>query len=222
MEGRRIIAVGAEAILYLEDWLGLTVLVKERVPKGYRRAELDNYIRKLRTINEARAMIRARKLGIPVPRIYDVDLVNMRIRMEYLRGTPLVKLITTGEVQPQVLNYLYTMGKYLGLLHGDGLVHGDPTPANALIVGDELYLIDFGLAEFLGRRPRNNDVRALYKLAIDLNVMLRSLEALRKDLSQRLFNEFFQGYSETLGAELASRAYQFMTRIRRMVRYAVR
>ncbi len=34
------IAIGAEAVLYLEDWLGLTVLVKERVPKGYRRPSL--------------------------------------------------------------------------------------------------------------------------------------------------------------------------------------
>ncbi|WP_243676103.1 hypothetical protein [Vulcanisaeta distributa] len=60
--------------------------------RGFQRAiggiEFDNYIRRSRTINEARAMLRARELGIPVPRIYDVDLVSMRIRMEYLNGIP--------------------------------------------------------------------------------------------------------------------------------------
>jgi Kae1-associated kinase Bud32 len=219
---REVIAIGAEAILYLENWLGLTVLVKERVPKGYRRVELDYYIRKLRTASEARAMIRASMLGIPVPRVYDVDLVNMRIRMEYLRGTPLVKFLISGSVNAQVLSYLHTMGKYLGLLHSDGIIHGDPTPANILVVNDKLYLIDFGLSEFLGRRPRANDVRALYKLAVDLNVTLRSLEALRKDQSKELFNEFFQGYSEALSNDIAVRVRQFVDRIRKMVRYAVR
>ncbi|MFP3296785.1 MAG: KEOPS complex kinase/ATPase Bud32 [Vulcanisaeta sp.] len=219
---REVIAIGAEAILYLENWLGLTVLVKERAPKEYRRAELDYYIRKLRTASEARAMIRASMLGIPVPRVYDVDLVNMRIRMEYLRGTPLVKFLIPDNVNAQVLSYLHTMGKYLGLLHSDGIIHGDPTPANILVVNDKLYLIDFGLSEFLGRRPRANDVRALYKLAVDLNVALRSLEALRKDQSKELFNEFFQGYSEALSNDIAVRVRQFVDRIRKMVRYAVR
>jgi TP53 regulating kinase-like protein len=161
-------------------------------------------------------------LGIPVPRVYDVDLVNMRIRMEYLRGTPLVKFLISGSVNAQVLSYLHTMGKYLGLLHSDGIIHGDPTPANILVVNDKLYLIDFGLSEFLGRRPRANDVRALYKLAVDLNVTLRSLEALRKDQSKELFNEFFQGYSEALSNDIAVRVRQFVDRIRKMVRYAVR
>ena len=219
---REVIAIGAEAILYLENWLGLTVLVKERAPKEYRRAELDYYIRKLRTASEARAMIRASMLGIPVPRVYDADLVNMRIRMEYLRGTPLVKFLIPDNVNAQVLSYLHTMGKYLGLLHSDGIIHGDPTPANMLVVNDKLYLIDFGLSEFLGRRPRANDVRALYKLAVDLNVALRSLEALRKDQSKELFNEFFQGYSEALSNDIAVRVRQFVDRIRKMVRYAVR
>jgi TP53 regulating kinase-like protein len=221
MMERRVIAIGAEAVLYLENWLGITVLVKERVPKGYRRVEFDNYLRKLRTINEARAMIRAAELGIPVPRVFDVDLVNMRIRMEYLRGVSLVKLLMAGATN-DVLNYLRIMGGYLGLLHGDGVMHGDPTPANALVVDSKLYMIDFGLSEFLGRRPSPEDSRALYKMGIDLNVMLRSLEALRKDESQELFRAFYDGYVETLGTELASRVRNYMVRIRRMVRYAIR
>jgi len=55
-----------------------------------------------------------------------------------------------------------------------------------------------------------------------LNVTLRSLEALRKDQSKELFNEFFQGYSEALSNDIAVRVRQFVDRIRKMVRYAVR
>lgn len=220
---RKVIAVGAEAVLYLEDWLGLTVLVKERVPKGYRRVEFDNYIRRLRTINEARAMIKARELGIPVPRVYDVDVINTRIRMEYLSGVPLVKLIMgNAALDNEVINYVRIMGNYVGTLHRSGIVHGDPTPANALIVGDRLYLIDFGLSEILGRAPTVQDIRTLYRLALDLNVTLRSFEALRKDQSKSLFTEFLSGYRSAVGPELASRAESLVNRIRRMVRYAVR
>lgn len=147
-------------------------------------------------------------MGIPVPRIYDVDLVSMRIRMEYLNGMPLVKLLMGNEVNDAVINYVRTMGNYLGVLHRSGIVHGDPTPANALIVNGELYLIDFGLSEILGRAPNAQDIRMLYKLALDLNVTLRSFEALRKDQSQLLFTEFLNGYREAMGHELTSRLGQ--------------
>ncbi|GAB6944624.1 KEOPS complex kinase/ATPase Bud32 [Vulcanisaeta sp. JCM 14467] len=220
---RNQIAVGAEAVLYLEDWLGMTVLVKERVPKGYRSVEFDSYIRRLRTINEVRAMIRARELGIPVPRIYDVDLVNMRIRMEYLNGVPLVKILMNNEeLNDTIINYIRIMGNYIGVLHRNGIMHGDPTPANALIVDDKLYLIDFGLSEILGRAPTMRDIRILYKLALDLNVTLRSFEALRKDQSRLLFMEFLNGYRDAMGPELTDRINSIVNRVRRMVRYAVR
>ncbi|WP_243666846.1 AarF/UbiB family protein [Vulcanisaeta sp. JCM 16159] len=162
-------------------------------------------------------------MGIPVPRIYDVDLVSMRIRMEYLNGIPLVKLLVDNEkTNDVIINYVRTMGNYVGILHRNGVVHGDPTPANALIVGDRLYLIDFGLSEVLGRTPTAQDVRILYKLALDLNVALRSFEALRKDQSQLLFTEFLNGYRDAMGPELTGRVQAMVNRLRRMVRYAVR
>ncbi|WP_054854216.1 Kae1-associated serine/threonine protein kinase [Vulcanisaeta distributa] len=122
-----------------------------------------------------------------------------------------------------IINYVRTMGNYIGILHRNGVVHGDPTPANALIVGgDRLYLIDFGLSEVLGRTPTAQDVRILYKLALDLNVALRSFEALRKDQSQLLFTEFLNGYRDAMGLELTGRVQAMVNRLRRMVRYAVR
>ncbi len=170
-------------------------------------------------------MLRARELGVPVPKIYDVDLVNMRIRMEYLNGTPLVRLLMDNEeLDDLIINYIRTMGNYIGILHRNGIVHGDPTPANALIVNnDKLYLIDFGLSEILGRAPNAQDIRMLYKLALDLNVTLRSFEALRKDQSRLLFTEFLNGYKGAMGGpELTGRVESIVNRIRRMVRYAVR
>ncbi|WP_069806800.1 KEOPS complex kinase/ATPase Bud32 [Vulcanisaeta thermophila] len=217
----KIIAMGAEAILYLEDWLGMRVIVKERIPKGYRRREFDEYIRRFRTINEARALIRARELGVLAPVVYDVDVMNARIRMKYLRGMPLVSLIMGGLIR-ESLGYMEELGVYLGRLHRAGLVHGDPTPANALVVDGKLYMIDFGLSEFLGKEPTVSDSRAMYKLAIDLNVTLRSLEALRKDAHEELFRRFYSGYSSEVGGEFASVVLRFLRRVRSLVRYAVK
>ena len=47
MTNREVIAKGAEAILYLEDWLGIKVLVKERFPKRYRLSEIDYTFKKI-------------------------------------------------------------------------------------------------------------------------------------------------------------------------------
>ncbi len=216
-----VIAKGAEAVLYLEKWLGMEVLVKERPPKAYRRPELDFYIRKMRTVTEAKAMIKAAELGIPVPRIYDVDLDYMRIRMEYIReGVSMAYLINKDD--PRILDFLRLFGKYVGLLHKTGILHGDPTPANVLIVKGGLRVIDFGLAEFLGSEPRPYDTKAIHKMAIDINVTLRSLEALRKDVANRLFEAFFEGYKEVVGPEMAERVKAMLRRIRSLVRYAVR
>jgi len=44
----KVISQGAEAILYLEDWKGETVLVKERFVKKYWVPELDDKITKSR------------------------------------------------------------------------------------------------------------------------------------------------------------------------------
>ncbi len=132
-------------------------------------------------------------------------------------------MVDNEKTNDVIINYVRTMGNYIGILHRNGVVHGDPTPANALIVGgDRLYLIDFGLSEVLGRTPTAQDVRILYKLALDLNVALRSFEALRKDQSQLLFTEFLNGYRDAMGLELTGRVQAMVNRLRRMVRYAVR
>jgi len=142
---RVIIAKGAEAILYLEDWLGLRVLVKERVRKPYRLEEVDKRIRLRRTINESRNMIIASTL-VPVPEIYDVDISRFIIRMRYINAPRLMDLL------PARSDLLQLFAKYLAILHLNGIMHGDPTPANALVSSD-LYIIDFGLSAKMPGNP---------------------------------------------------------------------
>lgn len=53
MEELKLVAKGAEADLWLDnDWNGTKVLIKRRGVKKYRNPELDNKIRRTRTIRE--------------------------------------------------------------------------------------------------------------------------------------------------------------------------
>ncbi len=210
----RVVAKGAEALLYLEDWLGLTVLVKERMPKGYRDPVFDRMIRVRRTINEARLIMDAAELGVKTPVIYDVDVVRARIRMQYIEAPTLNSIIRANGYSGLVKTLMRRMGELIGILHAGGVLHGDPTPANVLVSNGDEYLVDFGLGE--RARPTWDD-RYLKRAAIDLNVLLRSLESNYGEIGNALFRDFMDGYSSVVDkAELVMR---WVRRIRSLARY---
>ena len=76
---KNLFARGAEAKLYLSSIIGKHVLIKERTKKEYRIGELDEKIRKLRTKNEARIILKASAAGINVPQIFSVGKFNIYI-----------------------------------------------------------------------------------------------------------------------------------------------
>ncbi|PSQ16832.1 serine/threonine protein kinase [Halobacteriales archaeon QS_8_69_26] len=157
---------GAEAVVTVEG----DRVVKRRVPKGYRHAALDDRLRRDRTVLEARLTSKARRSGVPTPLVLDVDPEEARLVLQFVGDADLRDLVdgagddatvdgsgdaatgdaSTGhgsgtsatEADPERL--VRTVGEHLARLHGEGFVHGDPTPRNVR-VGDRVYLIDFGL-----------------------------------------------------------------------------
>ena len=216
----RIIARGAESVIYLERWLGRTVVVKERVRKRYRVPEVDDRIRVHRTINEVRNMMRARALGINVPRVYDVDLSRCIIRMEYIDGVTLLDLISARGCSEDVLKHLNTLGTYVGILHGDGIIHGDPTLTNVIVRGESAYMIDFGLSERVG--DSKSDPRFLERCSVDIDVAFRCIEANFSNVETVLKREFILGYERVVGKDFCSRVLKHVDRIRRLARYVMR
>lgn len=69
-----IIYRGAEAEIVLSDYLGKKVVQKRRVSKSYRIKEIDSHLISSRTREEAKLISEARKSGVSVPILYDVDL----------------------------------------------------------------------------------------------------------------------------------------------------
>ena len=90
-----IIRTGAEAEIHLTEWLNRKVIAKRRVPKKYRLKELDEQLRQYRIRNEARLMDSARKFGVPVPIIFDINSSDCELVMEYIDGPRLKDLLAT-------------------------------------------------------------------------------------------------------------------------------
>lgn len=175
---------GAEAELYLIDWFGCRAVKKIRIAKNYRVKELDLHLRRYRTSNEAKLLINVKKIKIPVPSVFDVDLNEFSITMEFLNGVPLKELMPQLNIE-ELREIFSSLGNIVGLMHENGFFHGDLTTSNVILVGQKLFLIDFGLGgmskeiEFFG---------------VDIHLLLRALESTHHELSQQCFQYFRDGY----------------------------
>ncbi len=148
---------GAEAKIYLVRISGSEFIMKRREEKRYRVKELDERIRTERTRAEARIMLKLARLGMHVPRL--IAIGRFSICMERLYGGLLKDTKPKAET-------LREAGAALAAMHENNVAHGDFTPANLMLCGKELYVIDFGLSEVTS---------SVEEKALDLLLMKRSL-----------------------------------------------
>ncbi len=134
---------GAEATVSFTEYLGRQALLKMRPAKSYRLPEIDAHIRNVRTRNEARIMHDARAAGVRTPCIYDIDLKECSITMEYIQG-PSVKHYL-DEHPDQADEICRKIGTTVAKLHSANICHGDLTTSNMILEGDEVCLIDFSM-----------------------------------------------------------------------------
>ncbi len=168
-----IISNGAEAVIRLEE----NTIIKTRVRKRYRLAEIDENIRRERTRTEAKLISEARRCGVPTPIIKDIS--DFEIKMEYIEGTALKNIIT-----PLLSEQA---GELVGRLHTCGIVHGDLTTSNILFKDGRLFLIDFGLAYL------DATVEAR---GVDIHVLFQTFESTHEN-HEELIEAFKRGYSRT-------------------------
>ncbi len=208
IEDPLILGIGAEAILIKGQYVGESVVAKFRYPKSYRFRELDQFLRRSRTATETKIMAKCRLIGVSVPQIVFVSVDNGLLVMEYIGGEKLKTLIE--EKKTEVSNFFYEIGRYVGILHENGIVHGDLTTSNVIVRDKKPYLIDFGLSFFS------------YKLedqGVDLHLFLRALESTHPSLATMFFEKFLEGYDEVRGKDVSKIVVEKMEDIRRRGRY---
>jgi len=162
---------GAEATVRIEE-----NVTKTREAKSYRHADLDERIRRERTKKEMKLMKEARKHGASVPGVEKAD--ENILELEKIDGEQL------REVLENNIDAMEQLGWNTARLHNGGIIHGDLTTRNA-ILAEDLYLIDFGLAE---RSEKIED------MAVDIHLLKQVLESSHPEVSEKAWKSFLEGY----------------------------
>ena len=174
----KIIDQGAEATISLND----TTIIKDRLKKSYRLKEIDEKLRKSRTRREAKVLNKLQELDFPAPRLNDMCDSAMQLRMEFIKGNKVRDILYQ---EPLALSE--EIGKKLGTLHENNIIHGDLTTSN-MILDNEIKFIDFGLSFF---STKNEDK------AVDIHLLRQALESKHHQNWEECFNAVLKGYKET-------------------------
>lgn len=185
-----LVAKGAEANICSDHYLDEEVLLKKRVVKGYRIREIDEYLRRKRTKNEAKLLGEAKRCGVVTPLVYDVDLKESVITMEKVAGNE-VKVIFSGENSMDlstIKSISRIIGENVARLHDCGIIHGDLTTSNLILrkEGDSVVFIDFGLGKI-------SDL--IEDKGVDLLVFKKAINGIHHDISRECFDSIIEGYS---------------------------
>jgi Kae1-associated kinase Bud32 len=182
---KEILYRGAEAEIRLSSYMGRTVVQKRRVKKEYRIKEIDTQLIASRTREEAKLLAESRTHGVSVPLIYDVDLFQGIITMEYLAGDRVKDILNSLE-ELQRKRLCQKIGASIACLHNHDIIHGDITTSNMILLQDRIYFIDFGLG------CKNSEMEAK---GVDLHVLMEAFESTHSKYSH-CFEYVLEGYKK--------------------------
>ena len=179
---------GAEAELRRTEFLGRPAVEKYRVPKAYRLSALDEELRRSRIRMEVRLMAEARAAGVAVPVLYDINLVENKLLMEFIDGPTAKEVLDEGG--PRTREVAREVGRIAGRLHRAGIIHGDLTTSNMIVQGGRIVMIDFSLGG-KGDAPEERGV--------DLHLLREALTSAHRNAAA-YYREVLAGYREAAGA----------------------
>lgn len=190
MESGSTEARGAEAIVTRTEYLGYDAIVKSRPAKTYRIPELDKHLRLTRTKNEARLIREARKAGVRTPCVYDIDIHDCSITMEFIKGPTVKEVLDNGSVDPQTL--CKEIGRTIARLHSAKICHGDLTTSNMILSNDgNICIIDFSMG---CSKAGTEDI------GVDIRLLERAFTSAHAKLSSAfdsLMSEYYSNSSES-------------------------
>lgn len=201
-----LVSKGAEANLFLDSG---GRLVKQRILKKYRIPELDERLRKSRTRGESKILGKLFDAGLNVPKVYDMDLREYSIVMDFIDGVLLKKFFEeSGE--EDVARLCLEVGSFIARLHSMNIIHGDLTTSNMILNKERrIFFIDFGLG-FTSTRVEDK--------AVDLVVLRKAVKATHTKRFDLIWNSIAEGY--TRGCDKWPEILKRIDVIESRVRYA--
>ncbi len=176
---------GAEADIYQSKWQNSKAILKIRKIKNYRNTSLDLKIRKQRTIKESQILSQVKSFGIPTPLVYFVNLKKSLIIMQEIPGKPINDLS-----ELKIIELSKEIGKLVGMLHKNGVMHGDLTTSNFILFQNTVYIIDFGLSQNT-IKPEDH--------AVDLRLIKEILNSAHVKIMEPTWKNFLIGYKSIVG-----------------------
>jgi len=197
----RLVKKGAEADIYLVEWGCRPAVSKVRTPKPYRHRELDQAIRRQRTVHEASFMSAAKSAGVMSPFVHFVDPVRAEIIMEFVQGDNVRDVLTP--------DLCHEMGRYAAMLHVNNIIHGDLTTSN-FITNTKLVLLDFGLSYYSERtEDMATDIRLIKEVFASAHIAVK-----------KAFPRFVEGYASVAGKRRTDQILENVREIEQRGRYA--
>jgi TP53 regulating kinase-like protein len=181
----KLIKKGAEADIYQSTWNNNNAIFKIRKIKNYRNLLLDSKIRKQRTLKESQILSQVKSFGIPTPLVYFVNLKKSLIIMQEIPGKPINDLPAL-----KIVELSKEIGKLVGMLHKNGVIHGDLTTSNFILFQNIVYVIDFGLSQN-SIKPEDH--------AVDLRLIKEILNSAHAQIMKSSWKNFLIGYKSIVG-----------------------
>ncbi|MDH3191612.1 MAG: KEOPS complex kinase/ATPase Bud32 [Nitrosopumilus sp.] len=202
----KLLKKGAEADIYLTKWNNSNAILKIRKSKEYRNSVLDSKIRKQRTIRESQILSEVKSFGISSPLVYYVNLKKSEIIMQEIPGIPVHDL-----TESKIVKKSMEIGKLVGIMHQNGIMHGDLTTSNFILYKNKIYVIDFGLSQKTNK-PEDH--------AVDLRLIKEILNSAHAKIMESSWNNFLLGYKSIVGNSQLSKITNLVSSIESRGRYA--
>ena len=202
----KLIKKGAEGDLYLTEWNKQKAILKTRKKKKYRNSQLDQRIRKQRTIRESEIISQVKSFGISTPLIYFVDTKNCSIFMQYINGTLVHDL-----PKSKLILICKKIGQMVGIMHKNGVMHGDLTTSNFIVSHGKVFVIDFGLS-IRTKKPDDH--------AVDLRLFKEILNSAHAPLMEKAWRNLLVGYKSIVGSSRFNEVTNLVSVIESRGRYA--
>lgn len=202
----KLMKKGAEADIYQLTWQNSKSILKIRKSKNYRNSILDSKICRQRTIKESQMLSQVKSFGIPTPLVYFVNLKNNSIIMQEIPGKPVHDL-----PESKIIELSKHIGKLVGMLHKNGIMHGDLTTSNFILFQKTVYVIDFGLAQ--------NTIKS-EDHAVDLRLIKEILNSAHAKIMQSAWKNFLLGYKSVVGSTSFAKITKLVLDIESRGRYA--
>jgi TP53 regulating kinase and related kinases len=202
----RLVKKGAEADIYLTKWNGRKSILKVRKRKEYRNEILDSRIRTLRTVREAKMISEVKSFGVNTPLVYFVDQNKFEIYLQFVPGE-----LVRDLPNKMIIKTCEKIGKIIGTLHKNGIMHGDVTTSNFILESGELTILDFGLAQ---RTEKIEDH------AIDLRLFKEVLNSAHIAIVNQAWASFLRGYGKIVGNSRKEQVISQVSDIEKRGRYA--